>query len=251
MERPNDYEGQESSETFDIKFERPVFIRQGKNVELKREKRVQKPLKSACKPSHGTRVKNPSSKPLIFVQEDLDNSQSTCSDEESLKPPKKATNRETYYEYGESVGGYRFVGTEREMLDFESSKGANRIQKSDSFDAQSFDRPNLSEKQRFSTHDYIVRYWNQDKGGSALYFPILSANRGEHIHINDLTADRVEQFYLHSCSQLGFDLPSILKRERLKWHPDRLLGKLAPEDAGTVRKITRLFQIINELWESQ
>ncbi|QLQ78546.1 hypothetical protein HG537_0A07930 [Torulaspora globosa] len=251
MERPNDYEEEESSENLDIKFERPIFIREGKNVELKRDKRVQKPLRSPDRPIHDTRVRKPSSSPIIFVREHLDNSHNSSSGEESPKPPKKATKREAYYKYGVSVSGYRFVGTEREMLDFESSKSDNKVEKSDSFNTQLFDRPNLSKEHRFSIHDYIVQYWNQDKSCNEIYFPIISAKRGDHIHINDLTTDRVEEFYLRSCSQLGFDLPSILKTERLKWHPDRLVGKLTTEDAETMKKVTRLFQIINELWESR
>lgn len=248
MERPNDYEEQESSENLDIKFERPIFIRQDKNADLKREKRIQKPRKSRDRLPDDTRVRKPCPSPFIFVQEHLNNSQSVSSGEESPKPSKKATKHETYYEYGESVSGYRFIGSKRDVLESESSKSENKVEKCDSFDARLFDRP---KEHRFSIQDYIVQYWNQDKSCNEIYFPIISAKRGDHIHINDLTPERVEQFYLRSCSHLGSDLPSILKRERLKWHPDRLVGKLASEDVETMRKVTRVFQIVNELWESQ
>lgn len=239
MGSSNDYE-EESEEAVEFKLERPVFIRPGRKDELKRDKKVKKTRKIASKVTCNV-SKKASPSPLLLVQE-VETAQHISARKETPKPP---VSKEKYYEYGDSVSGYKFIGTKKDLLNFENTTS----QSPDEIDPRSFDRLDTPKEPRFTTSDYVVRYWDQEK--TMLYLPVVSTTNPEDVHIDEITTERVQEFYLRSCTQLGFEMATVLKNERLKWHPDRLVGRLPPGDAQTLAKVTRLFQIINDLWESQ
>lgn len=245
METPNDYEEEQqgSSDDFNLHYERPVFLYSGRNV-VKKPKKVKKVQRTSSRLSNKPESKHVTPAQLLLVKKCQESSQTA---RKGSKGRTKSDNSDKYYEYGDYVDGYRFVGTKKELLDFESSKIHNLKQRFSPVNPNAFDQLRAPEMEHFTTCEYIEQYWSQDKELSAQKFPLL----GNTVRIDDITRAGVEQFYLRSCSQMGFDLVTVLKGERLRWHPDRLIGKLTPEDELTLKKITKLFQIINDLWESQ
>lgn len=223
MSDSNDYEDDLEVSTSFCQFERPLFLRQ-RNVEKKsnKRKRVQKPVKKDV-PKQST--------PLVLIHEDpvirKKEQKST-----SLKLPTKGR----YVEYGDPVSGYKFILTEQEY-----SKLKKNEQPIESFDPHAYDCVKPSAK--VSSKSNIMIYWDQER---TLRLPLVCAVAIDEIDIEDITTDSVKEFYLRSSSEQGLDYGTILKGERIKWHPDRLVG----QKADVLRKVTRLFQIINELWES-
>lgn len=57
---------------------------------------------------------------------------------------------------------------------------------------------------------------------------------------NQMNRDNVYFFYQKSCNLLKQDMKKIIKGERIRWHPDRM----------HLPEATRIFQIINDIWES-
>lgn len=223
MSDSDDYEDDLEVSTSFCQFERPLFLRQ-RNIEKKsnKRKRVQKPVKKDL-PKQST--------PLVLIHEDpvirKKEQKST-----SLKLPTKGR----YVEYGDPISGYKFILTEQEY-----SKLKKKEEPVEIFDPHAYDC--VKPSNRVSTKSNIMIYWDQER---TLRLPLVRAVTIDEIDIEDITADSVKEFYLRSSSEQGLDYGTILKGERVKWHPDRLVG----QKPDVIPKVTRLFQIINELWES-
>lgn len=56
----------------------------------------------------------------------------------------------------------------------------------------------------------------------------------------------VERFFQHAPGQLG----DVLKRERVRWHPDKMLQRAGglEIDEGVMRGVTAVFQVLDRLW---
>lgn len=225
MSDSNDYEDEPQETTNFCQLERPLFQRKknADELKIKRRKKVQKPVKKTVPQQ---------SVPLMLVQEDP-----VIKKKDFTVKPSKARVRERYVEYGNDVGGYKFVITEQEYLKL-SEREEEPVE---IIDAHSFDC--INPKQRTSMSANVKTYWEQS---GTLRLPLVRPVTVDEVEIDEITASSVREFYLRSCSQQGIDYSALLKGERVKWHPDRLVGQ-TPE---ALRKVTRLFQIINELWES-
>lgn len=68
----------------------------------------------------------------------------------------------------------------------------------------------------------------------------------------DVGKEEVEMFFKgvveHSAG--GLELGKVLKGERVRWHPDKMMQRMGGEaiDEGTLRKITAVFQVVDRLF---
>lgn len=85
----------------------------------------------------------------------------------------------------------------------------------------------------------------------------------EHIHwpvesgkLSDVGTEEIERFFRQApraargVKEGEVDLADVLKKERVRWHPDKMQQKAGSEglDEGTVKVVTAVFQIIDRLW---
>lgn len=76
-------------------------------------------------------------------------------------------------------------------------------------------------------------------------WPVLS---GEW---RDVNQDEVERFFKHAPhSGGGVDDATVLKMERVRWHPDKVQqrARTGTIDEETMRTVTAVFQIIDRIW---
>lgn len=181
----------------------------------------------------------------------------TSSPSESMKNKKRNNLKNVkFYEIGDSISGYKFITDEPPL------NKQNRKRKKNTFDIDPFQfdrfngvkKPNC--KPNSSIETMITEYWGggnkNKKRGEDTYMPIIRNDfktlikLTELIDIEDITSARVLQFYEYSERIMNFTMQRMLKEDRIKWHPDKLLL-----NNGDKIVITRLFQIINDLWQSQ
>lgn len=79
---------------------------------------------------------------------------------------------------------------------------------------------------------------------------------------NDVTKDEVERFFMYAPRQsLGHNqrqsndegeqgLREVLKKERVRWHPDKMQQRAGGEgiDISTLKLVTSVFQVLDQLW---
>lgn len=204
---------------------------------------------------------------------------------DSGRPKKQRT---PHYEYGDPIGGYKFVSdkpppppsglNDKRPLD----EGWNGdVQDDEYIDRHQFDRYKEHKKRRVwneatattrngnpeHLEEAISRYWSRDPltptgnmGPGSNFLPIINPGNGETllrlddptVVLESVTPGMLNKFYDKSAAIIGLDKVALLKRERVKWHPDKHRGT-GEHPLHSVNKrnvITRLFQVINELWES-
>lgn len=68
--------------------------------------------------------------------------------------------------------------------------------------------------------------------------------------MKDVRAEEVEKFFKGVGGIGGVDLGEVLKKERVRWHPDKMQQRAggAGIDAGTMKVVTAVFQIVDRLW---
>ena len=69
----------------------------------------------------------------------------------------------------------------------------------------------------------------------------------------DVSQAEVERFFKHAPESSGAEYnAALLKVERVRWHPDKVQQKAGPStiDDETMRVITAVFQIIDQLWST-
>lgn len=90
----------------------------------------------------------------------------------------------------------------------------------------------------------------QQNPSLALPFPVKS------LHKSDLNPTEIEKFIKNApLTTATPDVQSILKIERVRWHPDKIqhrFGGLKGEggvlDEGVIRDVTSVFQVLDRLW---
>ena len=78
-------------------------------------------------------------------------------------------------------------------------------------------------------------------------WPVFSGMR------RDVNQAEVERFFKHAPQSSGAEYDAaLLKLERVRWHPDKVQQKAGPGtvDEETMRAITSVFQIIDQLWSN-
>lgn len=233
-------------------YERPLFIRNRDGNELKsknKSKRIRKPNK---KPKSSISNNENTYAPLIFFIEDDDEEsggRDTLNATHQQGGQERKGNGERYYEYGDPISGYKFITTQEKYEQLKESVEQNESTE-DSIDEFEFDRyPKKRHDENLNTRSFISKYWKR-ASNEPLIFPVLPSYESSEVSIDDITESSVKDFYLRSCDIMNMELSSVLKRERVLWHPDRLIGKISNYDDFTIKKVTKIFQIVNDLWES-
>ncbi|CAF9917286.1 hypothetical protein IMSHALPRED_003525 [Imshaugia aleurites] len=68
--------------------------------------------------------------------------------------------------------------------------------------------------------------------------------------MEDVRNGEVEKFFTGVGAIGGVDLGDVLKKERVRWHPDKMQQRAGEVgiDAGTMKVVTAVFQIVDRLW---
>lgn len=202
-----------SHEHDDVPLPKPMFLRPPK-----RRQRVSKPQDKHVDKNQARHIKeaetkrkgvNHSWRPLVFEQ----------MTSEIKRLPRVTPAKDTsssmngpMYEFGDPVDGYRFITTAENFSIWEekSSQRENRL-------------PAAIEL------EHVREYWSEPRGNQ------LPVDPG-----NEISKEALQKFYDRSCKELNIDMKTLIKAERVRWHPDK----------SSLREATQVFQIINDLWES-
>lgn len=89
--------------------------------------------------------------------------------------------------------------------------------------------------------EYLVG-WEERKG--KISWPVEDGKM-EHVGTGE-----VEKFFRGVGGVGGVDLGEVLKKERVRWHPDKMQQRAGEVgiDEGTMKMVTAVFQVIDRLW---
>lgn len=84
--------------------------------------------------------------------------------------------------------------------------------------------------------------WEEGKG--KIFWPVESGRMG------DVGTGEVEKFFREVGGVEGVDLGDMLKKERVRWHPDKMQQRAGRDgiDGGTMKVVTAVFQVVDRLW---
>lgn len=98
---------------------------------------------------------------------------------------------------------------------------------------------------------YLKAWERQGSGDSngkeGIVWPVESGKA------EDVDKESVEGFYNHAhraAADESLQLAEILKKERVKWHPDRFQQRAGSQglDTQTMKRVTAVFQTIDSMW---
>ncbi|CUS24618.1 LAQU0S18e00342g1_1 [Lachancea quebecensis] len=154
------------------------------------------------------------------------------------------------YEYGDPINGYQFVGSRNDYEKFiragKSSSSSAGEDDTNYIDSRIFDRVSVHSK-RYSRSDDIAIYWALEPGATRA--PLPGAPHVEDVPIQNIDKASLADFLEKSALTLRLPLRDVLKQQRVAWHPDKVFRGSARANANTTEKVTRIFQVINSLWE--
>lgn len=178
-------------------------------------------------------------------------------------PPKskssKLFNSNELIEWGPFINGYRFVGSQNgKPLNFKKRHTLvnENYRETDTYNWSYMQLPNFqskndslkekyTEKSSEFGYDEYFKEWEyiKEHGLRDIVFPIIDEN-------DELNKINVENFFKKSDQ----DYFNVLKIERIRWHPDKMIRTLKLDINDKLykelaEKITKTFQIINQLWE--
>lgn len=161
-------------------------------------------------------------------------------------------------EWGPTINGYRFVGSKGSKRYFKQRHRLVTDHGYDGYDWSYMELPEYTTVQHDAmdeeeeqdpegyTYDSYYKDWEEIKtnGEKTIIFPLKQTG-------DTLDGDSVSAFLRTSS-----DYIKVLKIERIRWHPDKMLNVLRIKNddiEGELlkRKITTTFQIINELYEHE
>ncbi|AMD19104.1 HBR203Wp [Eremothecium sinecaudum] len=145
--------------------------------------------------------------------------------------------------YG-NVNGYNFLVTEDEYDRLNEAEGLSAVNIGVRINANLYNTK--SDKNRLSGQfgHGLKKYWDNN---SKIRVPIRNAPLLTDVNIEAITTAAIRDFYLESSEILGVPLKVLLRDQRIRWHPDRMMRRFEALEVNN-RIITLLFQIINELW---
>lgn len=267
----NDY-ASDSSDT--INYHRPIFLK--RSVNNKDNSRHHKGNNKEINPiqvknreirrsetDKNTIERGQTFKYVVFTENNDDNSSSRKRkkvDKPDIKnnridnPNRKnVRKKKKYYEYGGAISGYRFISNDPFLLEQENSKNTDSEPNIDKFQ---YDRVCVGQKRSWfdSTSNgdrAIEKYWSSH---DVKFVPLIDPENGmvlkfDDINVELITKNLVRRFYEKSNMIMKYSQERMLKQDRIKWHPDKLRTLASLSECNKL-KITRLFQIINELWET-
>lgn len=87
-----------------------------------------------------------------------------------------------------------------------------------------------------------VAGWKEGK--KKIFWPVESGKMG------DVRTGEVEKFFRGVAGTEGVDIGDVLKKERVRWHPDKMQQRAGDVgvDGGTMKVVTAVFQAVDRLW---
>ena len=84
--------------------------------------------------------------------------------------------------------------------------------------------------------------WEDGKG--RIVWPVEGGKMG------DVGCGEVERFFRGVGGVGGVDLGDVLKKERVRWHPDKMQQRAGERgvDGRTMKVVTAVFQVVDRLW---
>lgn len=84
--------------------------------------------------------------------------------------------------------------------------------------------------------------WEERKG--KIFWPVESGK------MKDVGTGEVEKFLRGAGGIEGVDMGDVLKKERVRWHPDKMQQRAGEVgiDGETMKMVTAVFQIVDRLW---
>ncbi|CAI4034796.1 hypothetical protein SMKI_11G2470 [Saccharomyces mikatae IFO 1815] len=148
------------------------------------------------------------------------------------------------FEYGESIAGYKCVMTESQKTRLKQ-RDENKSTSESEVDVFAFDQSEDPEVKVETEENYvraIRQYWHMSKGDPAI-LPLPDAPTMSDVSFDTINEHNVEQFYTLSSALMGAKRLDLIRRDRIRWHPDK--------HRYHKPKVTKLFQAINGLWEQE
>ena len=85
--------------------------------------------------------------------------------------------------------------------------------------------------------------WKEERKGR-MSWPLESGQ------MDDVESGEVEKFFRGVGGSGSVDLGDVLKRERVRWHPDKMQQRAGEVgiDGDTMKMVTAVFQVVDRLW---
>lgn len=154
---------------------------------------------------------------------------------------------DVYQEFGDCINGYKFVKPKRIPVTIDKNALRHSIFTEDKYPV-SFEPIEIIEPR----DKYAIDYNNVEIEGQTYEeyvkkwgtTPTTIAWPNSFNSFAKLSSDSIRDFFK--------DEKKVWKLERIRWHPDNLSKKLSlSNDLELISKITKVFQLINEVWERE
>ncbi|CAI4046607.1 hypothetical protein SUVZ_11G2510 [Saccharomyces uvarum] len=246
MSGNGDYVTSDDDDDAEKKYVRPVFIRK-----IKRE------AQARCFEGVG----HPGGRPVKQTQSRDEEVQKTtiqlvpmAMDRPPSRPKKKrqrtspVSHGSALFEYGESIAGYKCVTTESErdrLKQKRESESESEGEGEGEVDASAFDQAKDTEAEaeaEAETKRAVRQYWRRPRDEPAV-LPLPGTPTLAAASVDQISERSVELFYAMSIPLVAANRVELLRRDRIRWHPDKHRQYQA--------KVTKLFQLVNGLWERE
>ncbi|CCF55770.1 hypothetical protein KAFR_0A03350 [Kazachstania africana CBS 2517] len=250
MNETKDY-ANEDTQAEGLIYSRPIYLSRVKKERISKKQEKKANPKGMRKRTFKVRKAAHFDRHLHFVN--IETSYQSCSrSAESKSNSNKHQDSKKYYEYGETISGYKFIGEEKvrsqPVADPAHFFEDNEVERETRETTLLFDVTKSTKDL-----DFIKKYWKSYHNGSisssssSVLLPLYRYNSSlAETNIEQITTESVRTFYELSCNAVRKDWETLLKKERIRWHPDKF-SRISPETS--LKKVTKLFQIINQLWE--
>ncbi|CAI4045519.1 hypothetical protein N7582_003568 [Saccharomyces uvarum] len=242
MSGNDDYVTSDDDDHAEKKYARPVFIKKSKR-------------EAQARSLEG--VGHPGDRPVKQTQGHDEEVQKTtirlvpmAMDRPQSRPKKKRQRTSptslgtALFEYGESIAGYKCVTTEgeRDRLKQKRERESESESESESeVDVSAFDQAKDTEAEA-ETERAIRQYWRRPRAEPAV-LPLPGTPTLAAASVDQISEHSVERFYAMSIPLVAANRMELLRRDRIRWHPDKHRHYHA--------KVTKLFQLVNGLWERE
>ena len=248
MSGNDDYVTSDDDNDAEKKYARPVFVRKSKReVQAKSLEGVGHLGDTPVKQTQ--RLGEEKQKPTIrLVPVAMESPQNRPKKKRQRTSP--ANHGSALFEYGESIAGYKCVTTESERdrlkqkreIEIENEgESTSEGEGEDGIDASAFDQAKVTETEA-ETERAIRQYWRRPKGEPTV-LPLPGTPTLAAASVDQISERSVERFYAMSIPLVAANRIELLRRDRIRWHPDKHRHHQA--------KVTKLFQLVNGLWERE
>ena len=248
----DDYMNSDDDNDAEKRYVRPIFVRKRRREEdyvaTSKDNIHHHPCDWSAKPSQ-RQNENEQKSTIRLVPVAMNTPK--CQEKKKKRKGVGTTSHEaTLFEYGESIAGYKCVTTESERdrlkqkreIEIENEgESTSEGEGEDGIDASAFDQAKVTETEA-ETERAIRQYWRRPKGEPTV-LPLPGTPTLAAASVDQISERSVERFYAMSIPLVAANRIELLRRDRIRWHPDKHRHHQA--------KVTKLFQLVNGLWERE